>query len=166
LKGPAVAYLTIEGFKAASVMPDEDVDALVARYPAFLDEQLDQFSAWIDARLRKRYAAPFAAPYPRAVVRWLAALVTERACLKRGVDPNDEQMQRILQDAADSRAEVLEAANGEEGLFDLPARADTTESGITRGGPLGYSEQSPYVWKDVQAASARDEDRNGRGSDG
>lgn len=160
------SYLTLAGFKAASVMPDEDIDALDARYPSFFDEQLENESAWIDARLRKRYGAPFASPYPKAVVRWLAAIVTERAYKKRGVDPNDQQAADLVQDAKDAKTEVLEAANSVEGLFDLPERADTTTSGISKGGPLSYSEQSPYVWKDVQANVARDEDRNGSGTHG
>jgi phage gp36-like protein len=161
-----VGYLTIATFKAASVMPDEDIDALDARYPSFLDEQLENESAWIDARLRKRYAAPFESPYPKAVVRWLAAMVTDRAYKKRGVDPNDLQAADLVQDAKDAKAEILEAANSETGLFDLPLRADTTGSGISKGGPLAYSEQSPYVWTDQQVEVARDEDSNGSGTGG
>jgi hypothetical protein len=161
-----VAYLTLAEFKSASVMPDEDVDALDARYPSFFDVQLENESAWIDARLRKRYAAPFESPYPKAVVRWLAALVTERAYKKRGVDPNDQQAADIVQDEADARAEILEAANSVDGLFDPPLRADTTGSGISKGGPLSYSEQSPYVWTDQQVEVARDEDSNGSGTGG
>lgn len=159
-----MAYLTLAEFKDASVMPDEDVDALDDRYPAFFGVQLANESARIDARLRKRYAVPFESPYPLAVVRWLAALVTERAYLKRGVDPNDAQMSRILEDAKDARTELEEAANSVEGLFDLPVRADSTSSGISKGGPLGYSEASPYVWKDAQREAGAEEDRNGVGS--
>lgn len=160
------AYLTLTEFKAASVMPDEDVDALNDRYPSFFATQLLNEAAAIDARLRKRYDSPFSAPYPLAVVRWLAALVTERAYLKRGVDPSDEQMAHIFEAAKEARAEILEAANSVDGLFDLPLRADTSESGISKGAPLSYSEQSPYVGFDRQRSTARTEDTNGEGSYG
>ena len=43
------------------------VDALEA-VDAGLDRliQLEEWSAWIDSRLRKRYAVPFSEPYPAA----------------------------------------------------------------------------------------------------
>jgi hypothetical protein len=161
-----MAYLDLTGFKASSIMPDEDVDALNTRYAAFFAAQLDNESAWIDARLRKRYDVPFASPYPKAVVRWLAALVTEKAYLKRGVDPNDQEMTSIFEAAKDARAEILEAADSDTGLFDLPLRADTTASGVSRGSPLSYSETSPYVWTDQQLAVGRVEDGARRGTGG
>ena len=47
--------------------------------------------------------------------------------------------------------ELKEAADAEKGLFELPLRAtDTTGSAINAGGPMGYSEQSPYTWTDRQ----------------
>jgi hypothetical protein len=161
-----MAYLDLSGFKNASVMPDEDVDALHDRYASFFETQLENESAWIDARLRKRYAAPFESPYPKAVVRWLATIVTELAYIKRGVDPNDEQITRIFEAAKEAREEVLEAANSVEGLFDLPLRSDTTATGIAKGGTRSYSEASPYAFTDVQGQRGREEDRNGGGSYG
>ncbi len=158
------AYLTVLEFTPLSLMPDEDIDALELRYSAFLSAQLASRSAWIDSRLRKRYAVPFAAPYPDAVVGWLAALVTVRAYLKRGVNPNDEQWLLIKADADTAVAEIKEAADSETGLFDLPLRQDTTASGISKGAPMGYSEASPFVFTDRQVTTGRDEDRNGMGT--
>ena len=126
--------------------------------------QLEEASAWIDSRLRKRYAAPFSAPYPVQVLSWLTRLVTVRCNLKRGVDATDVQYSSIQQDAADAKAEILDASNGDAGLFDLPLRSDTTATGISKGGPFGYSEQSPYVGFTMQARTGREEDRNGRGT--
>lgn len=161
-----VAYLNAEEFKDLSTMADADVDALVALYPQYLAAHLAHWSAWIDSQLRKRYAAPFAVPYPEAVKLWLARLVTPRMFLKRGVDPNDAQYVDIVKDADEAKAEIKEAADSETGLYDLPLRADTTATGISKGGPYGYSEASPYVWTDVQSEAGRTEDQNRRGTDG
>jgi phage gp36-like protein len=160
------SYLDIAGFKSLSTMPSTDVDGVEALYPGFVLAQLEHASTRIDGRLRKRYAVPFALPYPETVKVWLAHIVTVLVMLKRGVDPNDEQFAEIKALAQQAHDEVKEAADGELGLWDLPLRADTTESGISRGGPLGYSEQSPYVAFDLQSEAGRLEDRNGRGSDG
>jgi hypothetical protein len=160
------SYLDLNGFKSASVMPDEDVEALVGRYPAFLSTQLELQSAWIDGRLRKRYAAPFAEPYPKLVELWLAAIVTELAYIKRGVDANDEQWPTITDSAKQAKDEIAEAADGELGRFDLPLRADTTATGISKGATRTYSEQSPYVGFDRQRTIGRTEDGSGRGTGG
>lgn len=160
------SYLTAAEFRALSLMPSTDVDELESRAPGFLAAQIELASADIDARLRKRYATPFASPYPVKVRAWCARLVTRVAFLKRGIDPTDPQWSAYDADATKAEAEILEAANAETGLFDLPLRADTTSSGLSAPRPLGYSEASPYVWTDVQAAVAHDEDIAGEGSYG
>ena len=63
---------------------------------------------------------------------WLTCLVTVRCFLKRGVDATDEQYVTIEQDAKEARDEILEAANGDGGLFDLPLRGNTTTTGVSR----------------------------------
>jgi hypothetical protein len=159
------AYLDVAGFKALSLIADERVDELVARYPDFMPAKLEEGTAWIDGRLRKRYAAPFAQPYPVVVKSWLAKLVQLEAQIKLGVDPNDEQFVKMSEFYDNAQKEITEAAEAEKGLFDLPLRADTTSSGISRGGTRAYSEQSPYVAFDQQRSVGRNEDGNGRGSD-
>lgn len=158
------AYLDIAGFKDLSSMPSSHVDELVAMAPAYLEAQLEMQSAWIDSRLAKRYAVPFHPPYPLAVRMWLARIVTPRAMQRRGVNATDEQYIDIRDDAQRAEEEVREAADAVQGLFDLPLRADTNASGISRGGPITYSEASPYVWRDGQARAGRREDRHGGGS--
>ncbi len=161
-----MAYLDKAAFAILTVMPAESVDAIEVVAPGWIDAQLEYWSKQIDSRLSKRYATPFAAPYPEAVTGWLARIVTVRCFLKRGVDPSDMQFDEYKADAAAAMEEIKEAADSNEGLFDLPLRADTTASGISRGGPFGYSEASPYVWTDGQAETGRNEDRNGGGSYG
>lgn len=159
-------YLTLAEFKSLSLMPSSDIDRVESESPGWIDSQLVYWSAQIDARLRKRYAAPFETPYPIAVQGWLARLVTVRLYLKRGVDPSDMQFDVIKLDAEQASAELKEAADSATGLFDLPLRQDTTDTGVSRGGPFGYSEASPYVWTDVQADAGRYEDKSRRGTGG
>lgn len=159
-------YLDVAGFKAITLMPSSYVDELEVDAPGWLLRVLTSYSRFIDARLAKRYATPFATPYPEVVEEWLARLVTHRCFLKRGFDPEDPEAGDYRDDAISAKEELLEAANSEDGLYDLPLRADVTESGIDRGGPFGYSEASPYVGFDLQRETGRDEDRAGSGSHG
>ena len=159
-------YLDLPGFRGLTIMPSGDVDLLEATVPGWISIQLVHASRWIDSRLAKRYEAPFASPFPEAVGAWLARIVTLRAFLKRGVNPTDAQFVEIKADADQAVAEIKEAADSEDGLFDLPLRADTSSSGISRGGPRVYSEASPYVWTDLQVDMGRDEDRARTGTRG
>jgi uncharacterized protein DUF1320 len=149
-----VSYLDLEGFKGLTVMPEADVTALEAKSQGFIAKRLALNSARINMRLRKRYAVPFQQPYPQAVIAWLVAIVTPEAYERRGWNTSDEQADAIREDRKTAIEELKEAADSETGLFDLPLREDTTEDGITRGGPLGYSESDPYAWTDVQAEAS------------
>lgn len=160
------SYLTLDTFKSLSVMPTEAIDQVERKAPGWIDSQLEYWSSFVDARLAKRYAVPFTSPYPVAVLGWLTRIVTMQCYLRRGVDADDLQFQEIKASADEARADLKEAADSEVGLFDLPLRADTTVTGVSKGGPFGYSEQSPYVRQDIQAATARNEDMNGSGSYG
>jgi len=160
------SYLTLAAFRVLSLMPASDVDELEARVPGFIAGQCEVASADIDALLRKRYEAPFSAPYPIKVKAWCARIVTRIAYLKRGIDPNDPQWSAYDEDAKTALAEAKEAADSVTGLYDLPLRADTTTTGLRAPAPLGYTETSPYVQQDVQASRAYDEDASGEGTYG
>ena len=158
-------YLTLTEFRSRSLMPSSDIDRLEDQEPGWIDQLLADWSDWIDARLRKRYAAPFDPEVPVAVRRWLARLCTPRCYLKLGINPLDQQSETIQEDYNDARAEIKEAADSEEGLFDLPLKEEAdAASGIVKGGPYAYSEQSPYVWADRQVQTGRSEDQNRTGT--
>lgn len=107
------------------------------------------------------YAA--APPVPEAVLGWITAMVTVTAYDKRGRNPQDPAIVSALALRDRALEELKEAADSKDGLFDLPASEDT-DSAVTTGGPLGYTETSPYVWADQQRHVGRIEDRQGRGS--
>jgi phage gp36-like protein len=160
------AYLTPAEFALYSTVPVEHTDALETVAPGWLAQQLETWSRQIDARLSKRYATPFTAPYPEVVKAWLARIVAVRVYLRRGVDATDLQFAEIQADGTRAFDEIKEAADSNVGLYDLPSVQGSTSSGVVRGGPFGYSEQSPYVWADGQARAGRSEDSNGSGSYG
>jgi hypothetical protein len=152
-------YLSVAQFRVRTVMPQLSVDELEIREPDFLQTRLNDWSAWIDSRLRKRYAAPFVAPYPVVLLHWLTVLVTLDAYGKLGWQPSGESDKvSVVDPAVEAKADIKEAADAKDGLFDLPLRSDTTAEGVSKGAPLFYSETSPYRCADLQAETGREED--------
>jgi hypothetical protein len=158
-------YLSDAEFRILTLLPVNVVDEVESRTPGWLTAQLTTVSSRFDARFAKRYAAPFIAPYPTVVQEWLAHIVSWRCYLKRGVNSLDSEAAEYKAQHDEAIKEVLEAANSENGLFELPLRQDVPDgSGVVRGGPRAYTEASPYVWMDVQAEAGRQEDEQGGGT--
>lgn len=156
-----MAYHTLISYTALTIAPAEYTAQVEVLAPGWLLAQLDYWSSWIDSRLKKRYATPFAAPpdTPIAITGWLARVVDYELFLKRGVNPDDAQMGIVRERALEAKAEVKEAADSAAGLFELPLKlAEPAVSGVSRGGPLMISEVSPYTWSHVQRDIAADED--------
>lgn len=107
---------------------------------------LEDRSAELNALLIKRYDVAFESPsHPGAVVRWLVALVTYDAYMALGFDPSSQQDAYIEKRAEDALAQAKEAADAQNGLYELPLRVtDPNGSGVVKGGPLFSSERSPY----------------------
>jgi hypothetical protein len=145
-----MAAVTLAEFRARTVMPGADVDDLEDQQEGWIAQQLVSIESEIIARLRKRYAVPFVEPYPEILKSWIVRVGTLRCYLRRGVDPRDMQFEAIKGDFDRALAEVKEAADAKDGLFDLPLRADTIDTGINQGAPMVYSEADPYTWTDVQ----------------
>lgn len=148
-------YLDTTEFTSRSLMPPEDVAVLETAYPGFIAKRIGQNQAWMTSRLSKRYGV-FKDPVPELVLSWIVALTTLDAYVRRGFNPSSEQDQLIAKAADDARVEIKEAADSTVGLFELPMLEDGTDTDATvEGGPLGYSEASPYDWMDVQADAVR-----------
>lgn len=151
--------MTLAEFRDRSLMPIEDVNELEAARPGFIDRRIAIHAGRIHGRLAKRYAVPFTAPVPEVVLGWVEAFVTLDAFMARGFNPRSEQDALIKEAATRADAEIKEAADSKEGLFDLPLREDTTgTSGVSVGGPLGYTEISPWRWTTVQRDAVDSED--------
>ena len=164
-------YLTLAKLKDFSVLPDEWIDDVEARYPGWVASQINVASRWVDTRLRKRYASPFAAhdadpPTPVAVQDWVARLVTLRVLLRRGVDSADAEIDTIREDFLEAKAEILEAADSKDGAFDIPLRTEADATAISSPGTRSYTEAPPYVGHDQQAVTGREEDAAGGGTFG
>ena len=164
-------YLTLDKFISITTMPSEFVEEVENRYPGWVAAQLEVQARWIDSRLRKLYATPFAAhddsdPTPTQVQLWLAVIVSVEIWLKRGVDLNDAQFDKIDARATIAKEEILEAANSENNWFDLPLKISEDGTAIVHATTQVYSEQSPYVAFDRQAETAFQEDENGGGTFG
>jgi hypothetical protein len=160
-------YLTVEEFTLRTTMPSAYVTALENRQPGWLAMQLESSSrADLDGPLRKRYSAPFDEPVPEIVKIWLARLVTPEAWSRYGYEANEADMESALKAADRTREAIKQAADAQNGLYDLPLRDDAKGTGISKGTPRVYSEQSPYVWTDRQRATGREEDNSRGGSYG
>lgn len=109
----------------------------------------------------------FTAPTPivETFLQWLTDVVNLDVLRKRRVSPDVDR--KIFEDeAARVLSEVEKAANSKDGLFDLPMVADTQPSAVRKGGPLFYSESSPFVSADRQEREGRIEDARGFGTGG
>jgi len=104
-------------------------------------------------------------PVPETILHWIAFIARPDVFAKRGWNPaNDSQLDEYRKVREEVYAELEKAANSQDGLFDLPLNRDAGGSGITQGGPLGYSETSPYVWQTAQRDAAESEDDAGAGT--
>lgn len=135
-------------------MPYEDVIRLDQDRPGFLDGALEDALSEIYSRLRKRYRTPMN-PLPGIVKKWRAKLVTPQAYAARGVNPEDPTVKAMDEEADRAREQMKEAADAKDGLYDLPLLDNADATAIDKGGPLGYSEPSPYDSQDRQAEAIR-----------
>jgi hypothetical protein len=148
-------------FASLSPFDESYCTQLEARRPGHLMALASAISASIDTRLRKRYVVPFVAPYNIKLQLWVADLLTPRAYLSLGVRPTDEQQVSIIEAAKLADAEIKEAADATAGLFDLPLRANTSDTGIVEPVTLSVSEQSPYTSRHKQYDAVKGNRRYG-----
>lgn len=101
------------------------------------------------------YQAP--PPCPELFLGWVTILVSADVMRRRGLNTNDPAIVMLLDEAKRVRDEVQQASNSQSGLWDLPP-VDDEQSAISAGGPLYYTETSPYVYSDIQEREGRWED--------
>jgi hypothetical protein len=94
-------------------------------------------------------------------MRWATKLVARDLYAKRGFSPQSESDREAIEDAADlAEAELKEAADGKDGLFEV-ALGDDGNSSVIAPSPLSYAEQSPYTAARRQRYLGRNEDDSG-----
>lgn len=158
------SYVTEEQFRLRTLVPAYVLDEIETQTPGWLNAQLEALYAEINARMGKRYNVPFPSPPPSVVQSWTIHIVSLNAWLKRGVSAIDETFAEYQKKHDRAYDEMKEAADSTAGLFELPLSAADDASGVKRGTPLVYSEQSPYVGFTRQARTGREEDRRGDGT--
>jgi phage gp36-like protein len=145
------AYVDIDFVKMVGSMPAADVDLIESAYPGTFAQLALSVSRIFDARLAKRYATPFASPYPEALRMHVANVVVWHLWRKRGFNPSSEQDALVTAEKEAAEAWLKEAADSKDGLVELPLRENATTSGVIAAFPLGSSDASPYTWIDTQA---------------
>lgn len=117
---------------------------------------LRRYSSEIRARLVHRYAVDFSdpGPVPEVIRGWLVTLVDREVWKATGTNPEGRVDGWYDEDKKHVDEQLKEAASAQEGLFGLPLKS-TSPDGTTAitNACLGYSEQSPYTWTDLQADS-------------
>jgi|HubBroStandDraft_6_1064221.scaffolds.fasta_scaffold74949_3 hypothetical protein len=103
------------------------------------------------------------APVPECLLNWIVQLTAWDVMRKHGANTTDPQTTLLANDFTTALADLEKAANSKDGLFDLPA-VDDGASAISSGGPLWYTESSPYVSADVAEANGRQNDWCHQGS--
>lgn len=154
-----MAYLTPSTIAPYSLMPAADIADLDVQETGFIAARIAVRSSEMHSRIGKRYVRPFVNPI-EIVKGWIGAMVTVDMYLKRGTNPQDQTFALIKEAKDIAEAQQKEAADAENGLFDLPLLDTGDATGIVKGAPRAYSEQSPYTAKRVQADLGRQEDRN------
>lgn len=137
-------------------MPSEDIAALDVAEAGFIKTRIAVRTSEMHSRVGKRYARPFAAPVPEIVLGWIGMLVTPDMYRKRGCNPQDATLELLEKDAELARAQMKEAADAVDGLFDLPLVEGRDSTAISKGAPQACSDASPYAWMDQQAERARE----------
>lgn len=146
-------YLDLATFTLQSPMPPDDIAALETLVSGYVEARIAYWSAYIDARLRRLYAVPFATT-PGIVAGWIVALVTFDCYSKRGFNPSsDQDTAAIVEPRTRALDELKEAADSQNGLFDLPLVEGADTSAGTKATPLVYTETDPYAWQDASFAN-------------
>jgi hypothetical protein len=109
------------------------------------------------------YAA--ATPVAEVILGWLVSLVNLDVMRKRGTNPQDPALEMMVDETKRVFVEVQQAADGKDGLWELPTSEDQ-DSAVTVTGPLAYTEASPFVAADMQEIQGVVEDDNRSGTYG
>lgn len=161
-----------------SNLPKGWVKEIIADYPQlgtddFVQIRLDAKADWLYSQLSKRWPVQKYADLglvdvtkvPKTIKQWLAWIEAAELLVLKGSDPNQLDASIYEKRADTARSEIITASNSADGGWDLDIRDDDQVPG-SFGGPISYSEASPYVSARRHAERARREDIRGRGTYG
>ena len=142
-------YLTLELYRDLTVLDEVRIDALYQRRPTFFARNFEMVSRQLEDRLRHKYNVPF--PENHSTIQgWIVALVDPVAAIKVGLTPTDELFGMVRERAATAETQITDASNPQSANWNLPLKGSEDASAISKGGPFGYAEASPYDCIDVQ----------------
>ena len=149
-------YVDIEFYKAHATLDEEDVNAFESQYPGRLAKLFATWSRYVDAFLRKVYVVPFVAPFPVEIRICVTRLVTSELKKIVGYRPGTSDKEVCDADVVLAMEFLKELRDAKDGRLELPLKNETPEAeGVAKGGPLFFSEQSPYDWTDAQVEAVR-----------
>jgi hypothetical protein len=145
------SYLTLADYRSITTLDGSVVDLCSAKGKD-VQRWLDLGSAHIRARLVKRYAVDFTdpGPTPDKIIEWLVLLVDIPVCKSAGATPEGRVDDWAREDEKRVNDELKEAADAENGLFELPLKNTdpTGASAINKGGPFVKTFLTPHTfWK-------------------
>jgi hypothetical protein len=151
------SYLTLAAYRSITTLDGSIVDLCVAKGKD-VQRWLDLDSAHIRSRLVKRYAIDWTEvenqPAPDKIIQWLILLVDIPVCKCVGATPEGRVDDWVREDETRVNDELKEAADAENGLFELPLR-ETGASAIHIGVPHVVSYQMPWNYNDRLARERR-----------
>jgi hypothetical protein len=151
------AYLTLAQYRAITTVDGSVVD-LCGTKGKSVQRWLDLSSAHIRSRLVKRYAIDWSEvenqPVPDKIIQWLVLLVDIPVCKCTGATPEGRVDDWIREDETRVNDELKEAADAENGLFELPLR-ETGASAVHIGVPYVVAYQMPWDYQDRLARERR-----------
>lgn len=144
------SYLTLAAYRSITTLDGSTVDLCAAKGKD-VQRWLDLDSAHIRSRLVKRYAIDWTEvanqPVPDKIIQWLILLVDIPVCKCAGATPEGRVDDWAREDQTRVNDELKEAADCENGLFELPLR-ETGASAIHIGVPHVVSYQMPWNYYD------------------
>lgn len=151
------AYLTLVQYRAITTLDGSIVDLCVAKGKD-VQRWLDLSSAHIRSRLVKRYLIDWTEvanqPVPDKIIEWLILLVDIPVCKCTGAVPEGRVDDWVREDEKRVNDELKEAADADNGLFELPLR-ETGPSAVYIGVPHVVASQMPWDYYDRLARERR-----------
>lgn len=143
-------------------MRPSDIDRIELQEPGITMERAEAITATANTRLSKRYRTPFNVQNPPlALIKYVAVMTSGELLFSvRGINPESDQSDQAKDAMARAELWLTAAVDTKDGDAELrAAESGLGDSAVNVGGPLAYSEASPYAWTDRQRERISSEGR-------